>query len=352
MDPELVAERALYHGLAGLLTGPGIADWPERLRSRLRQQALAQVMWELRHKIVLTELLNALAAAGIKVVVLKGTALAYRYYSNPAARARGDSDLLIAPEALAKARHVLREQGFTPFFEADADPSLRLQEPWSLSLPEGSKHEIDLHWSALNTPALDRLIPVETALSQAHALPALGPAAWMLPPHLALLHTCLHRAMHVTSPYFVDGAMHYGGDRLIWLKDIDVMLRALEASDVVAFEVVAKEAQVGPICAQALQTAHDLLATPLAEDATDRLHRMPVGVAGRYLTHTHQARRAMEDFNAVQGFGGKLQYLWNRLFPPADFMRAKYPGLAHRPLALLYLRRSLEFWRPRPRNIR
>jgi len=347
MDPGLIEERVAYHGIAGLLIGPVTKNWPQALCVKLHQQALAQTMWDLRHKVILIELLDALTKEGVRVVLLKGTAMAYRYYENPAMRARGDSDLLIMPADVDMARKVLRENDFSSFYDIDADPTERKQEPWSKYLPDESRHEIDLHWSALNRPILDAVMPVETALSKAIALPALGRGAFMLPLHLALLHACLHRAKHVTSPYFVNGTTHYGGDRLIWLKDIDLMLRALDPAETDAFENVVRKGGVGNICAEAFQSAHELLATPLPRGLIDRLRLMPVGAAGDYLSEKHQVRRAAQDFRSMQGFRAKLNYLRQRLFPPADFMRTKYPELAHRPVLQLYMRRFIDFSRRR-----
>lgn len=352
MDPELVADRVLYHGIASLLIGLGIVDWPEKLRDRVRLQAMSQAMWEMQHKIVLTGLLDALTDAGVKTVILKGTAIAYCYYSNPAYRTRGDSDLLIDPGSLSTARQVLRNQGFKPFYDFDADEDERKQEPWSISMIDGSQHEIDLHWSVLNSPLLDGVLPVKMALAESVALPPLGPECSMLPTHLALLHACVHRAIHVTSPYFVDGLVRYGGDRLIWLKDIDLMVRALDRAESVAFEGIAAKVGVGKICAQALLSAHKLLGAPLDRDLYARLNRSPAGPAGRYLSQMHQGSRALEDLKSVQGYRGKLRYLAARLFPPAAFMRTKYSDKAGWPLTLLYLHRIFGFLRSRPRQTR
>ena len=343
MNPARVVERVAYHGIAGLLVGPLIEDWPEALCVKLHQLALAQTMWELRHKVILNKLLDALAKEGVRAVLLKGTAMAYRYYENPAMRMRGNSDLLIKPADIELARKVLRANGFTSFYDIDADVTERKQEPWSKHMPDEGRHEIDLHWSALNRPTLDVIMPVETALSQAIALPAFGPGAFILPLHLALLHACLHRAKHVTSPYFVNGTAYFGGDRLIWLKDIDLMLRALDATKINAFEEVVRKGGVGNICADAFQSTHDLLGSPVPEGLINRLRLMPVGEAGDYLSKKHQIPRAAQDFRSVQGLRAKLGYLRQRLFPPSDFMRAKYPDLAYRPVLQLYLRRFIEF---------
>ena len=86
-------ERVLYHGIAGLIVeaGPSLPSWPSTLLDDVREQAIAQAMWEMRHKVILAELLAEFRKAGITALLLKGTALAYDLYPSPAMRSRGDS---------------------------------------------------------------------------------------------------------------------------------------------------------------------------------------------------------------------------------------------------------------------
>src|SRR3954454_11715372 len=97
VDMESVCvTRALYHGIAALLV-EGVDQltdvrWPRGMIAALRQQAVAQAIWELRHRIVLTQLVRALRRSGITPLILKGTAVAYDLYPNPAWRSRGDTD--------------------------------------------------------------------------------------------------------------------------------------------------------------------------------------------------------------------------------------------------------------------
>lgn len=351
LDEAEVLERALYHGIAGILTDHAgrIRDWPAGLRDRLRAQALSQTMWDMRHGLVLADLIARLAAAGVETVLLKGTALAHGLYPRPAQRARGDSDLLIAPADLDAARTVLADAGFVPFLPDGIDPDAgRLQEPWTQGHDDGTTHEIDLHWAVLNSPRLDPLLPVAQAFVGRVPLSALGPQARAMAHDHALLHACLHRAVHVLSPYFVDGVAHHGGDRLIWLVDIDLLWRALDSQARADLSARAIAGGVGPVLGDALAAARDLLGTPVPETELRRLTEAPLGPAGRYLTRDDQTRRALRDLSARRGLAGKLRFLRYRLFPPQGFLRAKYPDMARWPLPLLYLRRIATFWRPRP----
>src|SRR6478735_6659092 len=93
VDIEAVCvTRALYHGIAAMLVERGnqLMDvrWPPSVITALRQQAVAQARWELRHRIVLTQLVRSLRCNGIRPLILKGTAVAYDLYPNPAWRSR------------------------------------------------------------------------------------------------------------------------------------------------------------------------------------------------------------------------------------------------------------------------
>src|SRR4051812_9990462 len=81
----LCVSRALYHGIAALLVAreDQLASWPPSVISALRREAVARAKWELRHRMVLTELLVALRGAGVIPVILKGTGVAYDLYKNP-----------------------------------------------------------------------------------------------------------------------------------------------------------------------------------------------------------------------------------------------------------------------------
>ena len=261
--------------------------------------------------------------------------------------------MLIAPRDLDRARRILTDAGYTPFLETDTASAVdRLQEPWSMVHADGSIHDIDLHWAALNSPLLDKVLPVEYSMEMPVSLPSLGHNAQTLPGDLALVHASLHRAKHVISPYFVDGVVHYGGDRLIWLVDIDLLWRALDPQGRENAVMIAVEAGVGRIVGAALVAAQDNLATPVSESQLEALNRAQIGAAARYLASDTQAGRAMRDLSASKENMGRFRYMRNRVLPPKTFMRAKYPDMNGWPLAILYLRRFVSFWKPRRRQSR
>ena len=175
-----LADRVIYHGIAGLLISDAgtMREWPAAVASRVHEQALAQAMWELRHKLVIRALLDALADAGVSAVLLKGTPLAYQLYPDSAQRVRGDTDVLISPSDLAPARRVLAAAGFERESASEGlFGDLHAQEIWKLVSTEGHEHAVDLHWQVLNSPFLDGTMPRAECTHETVAIPALGPNA-------------------------------------------------------------------------------------------------------------------------------------------------------------------------------
>jgi hypothetical protein len=346
----LIIERIAYHGVAGLIAGQAgtLVDWPSAVLAWVREQAIALAMWELSHKQVLGELLAAFAGEKIEPLLLKGTALAYDLYPSAAARARGDSDILVDPADLGAARAILTRLGYrcSPLDEAIAD-DLALQEVWRLARA-GTHHNIDLHWQLLNAPAMRGVLNFATCATDPHRLPRLAPTALAMNLVMTLLHSCIHRAMHLTSPYFVNGVTYYGGDRLIWAKDIDLLAGALSDAEWQTFSRAALDSGMAAVCFDGFRMAERTLGTKVPVQVLDSLGAAGAEPASAYLLGSRQMGRAWHDLLAVNGWRRKFAYVWARSLPSESFMRAKYPQLDASPLVLLHVQRMVDLVRPRP----
>lgn len=346
-----VVGRIAYHGIAGLIADRAqhLEKWPDAVLHPVRTQAIALAMWELRHKAVLEILLSAFADEKIVALLLKGTALAYDLYPSAATRARGDSDLLVAPTDLNAARSILAQLGYRcqPLDGGVAD-DLTLQEVWSQTWDGGTEHHIDLHWQLLNAPSLRGVLKFSHCASRPIALPRLSADALSMNRVLTLAHTCIHRAMHITSPYFVDGVTYYGGDRLIWANDIHLLAGALSAAEWRDFISLASTQGVAAVCLNGLKTAQRSLATRIPDLVSQALGAVGPEPASAYLLDSHQMGRAWKDLLAIRGWRRKLAYLRSRALPSRAFVRGKYPAMARMPLGLLYACRMVDLIRTRP----
>lgn len=225
---------------------------------------------------------------------------------------------------------------------------LALQEVWDIASGEGTSHHIDLHWQLLNAPALAGLLQFEECVADQLPLSRLHPSAQTMSRQLTLLHTCIHRAMHLTTPYRVGGVTYYGGDRLIWARDIDFLASSLNQREWHRFTRAAIGQGVASVCSGGLKLAQRRLHSKIPSHVLASLDAVPRERASVYLLGSGQARRAWADFKAIRGWRRKIAYGIARGLPTTSFIRAKYPELAGRPLALLYLRRLIDFVRPRP----
>ena len=342
-----VLEAIGYHGVAGLLHERSgvLQNWPTSLRECIRQSALAQSMWELRHKAVLSDLLDRFGSRSIRVLLLKGTALAYDVYRSPVLRRRSDSDLLVPEDHVGTARDELRAAGFLRNSESEPLPeALRAQESWIFNASDGSTHIADLHWQVLNAPAFYDTFDFEKLWEARRSVHRFGKAAFAPSLPMMLAHACVHRGFNDCSPYFVAGRTYFGGDRLIWLYDIALIGRAMAGGEWAAFVKFANGKKLSAICLEGIASAEDRFGAFCPIETRTALSRGP---SSAYL-RSGQLGRATMDFWAVRGLGRKSRYALARLLPPGQFVRAKYSDMSSRPLAMLYLRRIADIIRFRP----
>jgi Uncharacterised nucleotidyltransferase len=338
-------ERARYHGVMALLheylqSKPVVAaGWPPALVQACRDVAIAQAMWELRHRSLLTQVLDALAAEGVQPVLFKGTALAYGLYGSPSQRTRGDTDLLIAPRDRVPLERVLGSLGFGKAMTAGGQFA-SYQASHSLVDPATGEHALDVHWRINNAEVLARLFSHEELLARSVPIESLGPHARAVDPADALLIACMHRATHKVNPYYVDGVAHYEADRLIWLLDIVLLARSLSPVDTVAFVRRAREKELMAVCRDGLDMARRVLDPGLRPDLLVALTVDAEESPWRYLTRGPAGQKWM-DLMALGSWRRRGAYVREVVFPRADYMRWKFSASGGTPLAWLYLRRAV-----------
>lgn len=347
---DAVGDAAVYHGVAGLLYAQPakLRSWPGPLVERLGDHARAQAMWELRHRQLLIELIAALDEAGVRALLMKGTAVAYDLYSEPAARSRGDTDLLVAARDAAAAKAVLAKLGYVGGVLGGVRAEFALQQPWTWTSPDGSRHSIDLHWQVMNAPSLKDLLPFAECYADARPLPRLSPEARTMDRVRLLIHTCLHRAMHCNTPYFVDGVPYFDSGRLIWSYDMHLLAEMFDEEQWRLLGALARDMGVSRPCLDGLRAARASLGTDVPADAMERLE----AASGKdrkssYFVRSRALARVMQDVWAFPGLSVKLRYARARILPDPRFIRAKYPRMARLPLTILYARRLAELVRIR-----
>jgi hypothetical protein len=120
---------------------------PETITDEMRQAFLVSVVRSLQMERQLREIVEAFKQDGVRVLVLRGPALAFSLYPDPAMRPGGDLDLLVLPEQVVQARGILENLGYRCLakrFEVARD--FFREECFVHQGNHGNKFPVDLHW--------------------------------------------------------------------------------------------------------------------------------------------------------------------------------------------------------------
>lgn len=339
-DPQLLVERLDFHGVAGLLAPAleAVSDVPQEIEAAIKDRRLSYLFWEDRHRFHIGSAINAFSKAKIKSIVIKGTASAYSIYSDAAHRVRGDTDILIPPSDRERAEKILLDFGFTRA-ESFARSRGASQIGYSCSEGTGWSHDIDLHWQINNSAFLSHIFSFEEIFSRSIPLVALCETA-RAPTHIdSLLITCFHRLVHLRAPYTVNGTRHYSSDRLIWLKDIDLLSQELTTNDWAEFVAGSREKGLSQISLSGLTAASEAFGSKVPQDVLHKLSES--GEPSRVEAYLYGSGTTRFRFNlaAQSSIWGKVAFVGEHLFPPKKYMKAQF---GDRPLAILYIQRGVQ----------
>lgn len=333
--------HADMHGVQALLHSlPAPSQWPQSVLQELRTRAVQLAMWELRHQQVLGQTLAALDAIGVQPILIKGTALAYSIYADPALRTRGDTDLIIPIDAKGRVHEALTSLGFERSLAVSGE-FVSYQASYTRVAPDGAGHTLDLHWKINNSELLSRLFTYEELRRDAEPLPQLCPHALAASRVHALLLACMHRSTHKQNPYYVDGEPHHDANRLIWLYDIHLLAGRLEAGEWEEFVRLAGEKGLRSVCLEGMRQAQRCFHSAFPEDVLAGLAQAGAEEPpARYLAGG-RLRQQWMDWRALGSWRKQLRFAREVVFPPADYVRAKF-GQPQGWLPWLYLRRAAD----------
>lgn len=177
----------------------------QRLRSLSRMDHLRalQVENECRHV--------ASALRGIAWLVVKGPALARGYYRRPELRSYGDLDVLIRPQDFPGAVRRLESAGYAVLDRNWLALRKRMSGELHVLSPRGVL--VDLHWDLTNDAATRKsyAMSADSFFERAERLSIADVEVRVLDPLDTVVHTAVHAARS-------------GGDRLIWLKDLEQLV--------------------------------------------------------------------------------------------------------------------------------
>jgi hypothetical protein len=291
---------------------------------------------------VVDQLVGALSAVDVPTVLLKGAALAYTLYCDPACRPLGDIDLLVRADQVTVALGVLGMLGYAP-------PSGSLSESMAARMAAGDKSvlhrcgevtllrsghlhtQVDLHWGLNGRALLRRSMDVAWFWDHTRLVACGRRQIRVLDDEAQLLHLCAHTLQH-------------GVPRLRWSYDIALML----ARRSLAWEIVLAEAERSSLCLAVQSTLAAVALIWGVEVPTwvqDRLAAIPVSGAElrlRRATWSGDGRAvAACDALSQPDLGSALDVWLAAALPPAAYMRQRYKIADVRLLPAYYLLRAV-----------
>lgn len=219
--------------------------------------------------------LDALAARGIDVILLKGAALAATVYGSFVTRSMSDLDLLVRSHEAEAARAALLEAGWTTsefedmgrFYEGH-------QHLPALTDGQGTGLLLEVHTGLFFRGHPFRLAP-DDLWRRARTVEFRGRLATVPAANDQLLHLCLHFAW---SHLMESGAWRT-------FRDLDALQRAHEI-DWDAFVRLARESRGGSCCYWTLRLARHLAGVPVPAAVMDALRPpLPAFALGRLERH-------------------------------------------------------------------
>ena len=318
--PEQVLAVASRHGVASLVherlrLHPDGSPLQAAFADAARRQAMRSLWLQAEAR----RLLAALHAAGLRVLVLKGAALAGWLY--PAAHLRdcGDLDLLLASHADAqRAAAVLAQCGYPDGYQQGGHAYELLRKP---APGAAYRLELDLHWRLLNAPVFAEALDFEALWAGSIAIPALGPQVRGLGAVHALLHAAMNRVVNLYTDV---------GDLLKCLYDIHLLAARQDVEMWAQALSLARARGLCGVLLSGLDAAQAALGTAVPVSVRTAL------VAAAPAERLEMAR--LHDWSYMQWRsaaalppGARLRWLWGRLLPDAEFLRSTYGADASLP---------------------
>jgi hypothetical protein len=319
-DWDVVIARSVAEGTAGLLAAHVRALDPELVPApvRARLGAIHAAIWA-RNAVLVdrwTDLTARFDAAGIPCLTLKGMALVHRLYADLGLRPMTDIDVLVPREDHEAAGRVASDAGY----EIRSDGAGDTLQGYTL-FARGDVF-LDLHWHLARYSRFDGIVDVDHAAvwQRARPLPGARAGRRTLAPEDMLLHLALHLTL----------GSEFG--RLVWLTDIDALLRAHGSLD---WEHVLSEAsrwRIRAVLGYTLAVAHASLGSPVPPEARQqrRLRRALLSVCvdaprpASLRRELHAFRLFLGEAFLMDRARDVVRVVWGSVFPSGAWLRLHY----------------------------
>jgi len=165
-----------------------------------------QTAWQTHLRASLEDIIGRLAAAQVRVSVLKGATLAERAYTDPEQRPSMDIDLLVAPDDVDRASAALKAAGCVG--DSDSTAAYLRAHGHHLHFVQRGQPDIELHFHAY--AGFGVVLPASALLERAH-VQRVGRQEVLVP---SVEDECLYLSAHAAGHSFI---------RLLWLYDLKLL---------------------------------------------------------------------------------------------------------------------------------
>lgn len=314
LEPGTLLEAAQAEGVLGLVHEALFRVGSRHLATETEPALQSEVLTGMLIEKTQRDVLGVLAALGVPALLLKGSALAHWAYDQPHLRACSDVDILLPSRAAAEALSSrLTAEGYrraTTSGDMVAYELLctrQVTPDWAV--------EIDVHWRLSNSALHADRFTFDELMAASVAIPSLGPNARGLGPVHATVHAAMHRASNIEIGV---------GDRLKWLYDFVVLEKHLGPSDWAQLVALARERQLAGVTLSALEAASAMFGTVFPEDVLASLRLAAQSEPLDASRLNDWAYMQAQTVRALPGWGPKLRWLWQRVFPSRDYMACLY----------------------------
>ena len=322
---------ALIHGrlLDPKLEGSVPAALRECFATAARECAAQSLMREGECRRILVRL----AEAGIEVLLLKGSALAYWAYASPYLRDCSDIDLLFRSRTeVDQCVGILADFRFDPRERVLPGGLISFELTCVRDRRDGIPLEIDLHWQLSSAPMFAYRFDFDELASTSIALPRLAPTARGLSAVYAYLHACMHRVQNMAWG---------GGNSLKWLFDLNVLGRGFTAGEWGEFAATAIDRSLAAVCQDAIAASTAIF----GDHVPAYVHSALREAARREVMDVSEMHRwsyvQWMNFLAFPTTGQRLRWLRQRVLPDIAYMQERYGGGGLLPMLGVRLRDGL-----------
>jgi hypothetical protein len=336
VDEERLLRFLKYNRLVPLFydrVKPYMEYFSSEFIAQLKEVARADTLRMMKMEAVFRKVIPLLEQHQVPVIAIKGFSISTVVYANPYLRPMADIDLLVPPASFQKAGQVLTDAGAVQKRNSGPESSGDVSYD-STYIYAGEK--IELHHHLMN-PSFRDSLSRETIFENITTSHILGMQCRVLNPEMQLFYMLHHLNRH----------MDYKLARMIWLMDIHYFLRVYSGKLYwQKIQTFVNECGNDTDIYRGLHLCREFFNDDLPE-------RIPpckdVGLLATSYLGLCEGRDTRTDnvgsfkmAGQIKGFGGKIRFILQKLFPSADFVRHYYKLIAGRNIPWHYIRYYLE----------